>query len=273
MQKTLQISNILAFVFTVFLNYLSNTGAINNQTIGSVSQQVNSLFTPAGYAFSIWGLIYILLLGFIIYQSRSLFVQVRNNDFILKTGWWFVVSCVANAAWIFAWLYGFTGISCVFIFLLLFALLKIVCNNAMELWDAPITTIVFLWWPFVIYSGWVTVASIANVAAYLVKIEWNGFGFLPVTWTLIMICVATAVNLIITWRRNMREFSLVGAWALIAIAIANKNTENLIFVSALIAAALLVISSGIHGFKHRATNPLLKLKEYQQDRKRLKKIK
>jgi len=136
MKKILQICNGIALVSTIFINYLSNTGTINNTTIGELSDGLNTLFTPAGYVFAIWGFIYLLLLGFIVYQGRSLFVKVRDDDFVLKIGWWFVVSCIANSAWVFAWLYGYTGLSCVFIFLLLIALLKIVMNNSMELWDA-----------------------------------------------------------------------------------------------------------------------------------------
>ena len=72
MKKILQIGNGIAFVSVVFINYFSNTGLLNNTTIGEISKDLNSLFTPAGYAFSIWGLIYLLLLGFAIYQGRSL---------------------------------------------------------------------------------------------------------------------------------------------------------------------------------------------------------
>ena len=254
MKKGLQIANGLAFGSTVFINYLSNTGVMNNTTIGEISGGLRSLFTPAGYAFAIWGLIYTMLFGFAIYQGRSLFVKVRDDDFVIKTGWWFVISCIANCAWVFSWIYEYTALSCVFIFLLLISLLKIVWNNKMELWDAPFSVIVFLWWPFVIYSGWVTVASIANVSAYLVKIDWNGFGLSPVTWTLIMISVATIVNLAVTWKRNMREFALVGAWALIAIGVANQNGESMIVNTAYITAGILIISSLIHGFINRKKN-------------------
>lgn len=261
MKKTFQISNGIALVSTIIINYLSNTGKVNNATIGDVSKEFNSLFTPAGYAFSIWGFIYLLLIGFAVYQGRSLFVKVKNDDFILKTGWWFVISCIFNSAWVFAWLYGYTGLSCVFIFLLLISLLKIVYANAMELWGASLPTIAFLWWPFVFYSGWVTVASIANVSSFLIKAEWDGFGVTPVIWTIIMIGVATSINLIVTWKRNMREFALVGAWALIAIAIANQSEHETIFLTALIAATILLISSAVHGFKNRATNPFKKYME------------
>ncbi len=259
MKKGLQIANGMALGSTIFINYLSNTGLMNNTTIGEISGGLRTLFTPASYAFAIWGLIYLMLLGFAIYQGRSLVVKVRDDDFVMNIGWWFVLSCIANCAWVFSWIYGYTGLSCVFIFLLLISLLKIVWNNRMELWDAPISVIAFLWWPFVIYSGWVTVASIANVSAYLVKIDWSGFGLSPVTWTIIMIGIATVVNLAITWKRNMREFTLVGAWALIAIGVANQNIETSIANTAFIAAGILILSSLIHSFKNIKTNPIMKL--------------
>ncbi|MCK0125905.1 tryptophan-rich sensory protein [Gelidibacter sp. F2691] len=262
MKKVLQISNGIALVSTIIINYLSNTGLLNNTTIGGVSKELNTLFTPAGYAFAIWGFIYLLLLGFIVYQGRSLFVKVRNDDFILKIGWWFVVSCFANSAWIFLWIYGYTGLSCIFIFLLLFALIKIIMNNAMELWDAPISVIAFLWWPFVFYSGWVTVASIVNVAAYLVKIGWDGFGMSADAWTVFMIIVALIINLVVTWSRNMREFALVGAWALAAIAYANyQETLSITYVAG-VSALILVVSSSIHAYKNKESSPIEKLKQY-----------
>ena len=261
MKKTLQIGNIIALLLTIFINYLSNTGALNNTTIGEVSNSYRSLFTPAAYTFAIWGLIYLLLISFAIYQGRGLFKNVRNDDVVLRTGWWFILSCLFNSLWVFAWIYEYTALSCVFIILLLFSILKIVVNNRMELDDEPLPVIAFVWWPFVMYSGWVTVASIANVSTYLVKIGWDGFGLSDATWTIILIAIAVVINLVVTWKRNMREFALVGAWALIGIGNANKlNNETIMYV-AFIGAALLIISSSIHGFKNRDTSPLVKLQE------------
>ena len=262
MKKTLQIANIIAFVTMVFVNYLSNTGAINGTTIGDISDSSKNLFTPAGYAFSIWGLIYLMLLGFVIYQSRSLFTKVRDDEFILKTGWWFVLSCFANIMWITFWLYGFMEYSILAIFVLLYSLLKVVMNNRMELWDAPISVISFLWWPFVFYSGWVTVASIANVAAYLTSIQWEAWGYSEVSWAVTMIIIAGIINLVVTWKRNMREFALVGAWALAAIAVANWEVSPTVANAAIAVAAVLSVSSSYHAFKNRNTSPVNKCKEY-----------
>ncbi len=258
MKKILQIGNGIAFIAVVFINYLSNTGLLNNTTIGEISRDLNSLFTPAGYAFSIWGLIYLLLLGFAIYQGRSLFVMVKNDEFIKKTGVWFILSCFANAAWIFCWIYEYTGLSCIFIFLLLITILKIVWNNKMKLSDAPFSIRLFLWWPFLIYSGWVAVASIANVSSYLVKIGWDRFGVSAEIWTLIMILIATIINLIITWKKNMIEFAFVGVWALIAIGVANSGNNTIISYSAFFSAAILTISSCAHTFKKRNTSLIKK---------------
>lgn len=261
MKKTLQISNIIFFVAMVAVNYISNTGVINNTSMGEISNSINSLFTPAGYAFSIWGLIYLMLFGFIIYQSRSLFTKVSDDDFIIKTGWWFVISCTANISWVFLWLNLHIGLSIIAMFVLLYSLLKIVMNNRMELWDAPISIIAFLWWPFVFYSGWVTVASIANVSAYLVSINWDGWGISATNWTIIMILIAGIINLIVTWTRNMREFALVGVWALAAIAVANWESNLTVAYTAIFVAAILFMSSAAHGFKNRDTSPVNKLSE------------
>lgn len=264
MKKTLQIANIIAFVATVFINYFSNTGKMNGTTIGEVSNSINSLFTPAGYAFSIWGIIYLMLLSFVVYQSRSLFTKVRDDQFILNTSWWFVISCIANCLWITLWIYGYIGYSVIAIFLLLISILKIVMKNRMELWDAPISVIAFVWWPFVFYSGWVSVASIVNVAAYLKSIDWNGWGISEVIWSIIMIVIAGMINLIVTWQRNMREFALVGAWALVAIAVANWGLNITVAYTAIAAAVILFGSSSYHAYKNRETSPVNKLKEYFQ---------
>ncbi|MBT0607209.1 tryptophan-rich sensory protein [Aequorivita echinoideorum] len=262
MKKTLQIANIIAFITTVFINYLGSSGAINGTTMGDISDPLKNLFTPADYAFSIWGFIYMLLLGFIIYQSRSLFTKVRDDAFIIQTGWWFVLSCFANIMWIIFWLYGYIEFSIIAIFVLLFALLKIVMKNRMELWDAPISVIAFLWWPFVFYSGWVTVAAITNVSAYLVSIDWDAWGYSESSWAITMIIIAGIINMVVTWKRNMREFALVGAWALAAIAVTDWEISRSASYAAIAVAAVLFVSSGYHGFKNRGTSPVNKCKEY-----------
>ena len=255
MKTSLQIANGIALVSTVFINYLSNTGKMNGTTIGERSDGINSLFTPAGYAFSIWGLIYLMLFAFAIFQGRSLFSKGKQDDFVEKVGIWFIVSCVANSAWVMLWIYGYTGLSCIAMFVILFSLIQIILRNKMEIWDAPAKIIAFLWWPFVIYLGWISVASIANVSTYLLEINWDGFGISPQNWTIIMILVAAFLNAFVIFKRSMREFALVGVWALIAITVKNWQVETAIANTALISAAVLFIMISYHGIKNMKTNP------------------
>lgn len=253
--KTLQISNILAFIVMVALNYIANTGFINGETMASVSAEYDNLFTPAGYAFSIWGLIYLGLGAFVIFQA----ISVRGKKLVPKIGWWFVISCLLNMSWIFAWLFHYIDTSVIIMSLLLLSLMIIVFRTRMELDDEPLPVIAFFWWPFSFYSGWISVALIANTAAYLTSINWDGYGISEVYWTLIMVIIAAVINLLITWTRNMREFALVGAWGLIAVGMANQADHSIIYYTALAAAAVILISSGIHGYSNRQYAPWKKL--------------
>ncbi len=255
MKKTLQIGNTVAFILMILVNYLSNTGIFNNNTMADVSEKYENLFTPAGYAFSIWGLIYLALLGFIIYQNRGLFKNVTDSWPVNEIGWWFMISCAANSFWIIAWLYDYIGLSVFLMIVLLFSLIKIIWNTRMELDDLPLKKIALVWWPFCLYSGWISVALIADISAWLTKIKWNGFGISAETWTIIMMLIAGILNLLITWKRNMREFALVGAWALVAIAVNNKSSHQPVFFVAIAIAVILVISTFIHGYKNRKTSP------------------
>ena len=252
MQKRLSVANIFALIVTIVLNYLSNTGIFNGNTMSTVSAAYQNLFTPAGYAFSIWGLIYLGLAAFVIYHAVISFKSKQENNVVLKVGWWFVISCIANCAWIFAWLYDYTGLSVIIMIMLLFSLVMIILKTRMELDDLPMKQIAFVWWPFSLYAGWITVALIANIAAWLTKINWDGFGLSSITWTIIMIIIAGIIYLLMTWQRNMREYALVGVWGLLAIAVANWTTEPSIVQSSIIISVILFVSSTVHAIRNRS---------------------
>ena len=127
-------------------------------------------------------------------------------------------------------------------------------NLNMEMDDHPIKKYLFIYWPFAIYAGWISVAFIADISAFLVKMQWNGFGISPVLWTIIMIVIAGLLNLLVILKRNLREFALVGVWALIAIAVENYNSEKSIVYAAIIVAVLLLINIGISGAKNKDRN-------------------
>lgn len=254
-QQTLSILNVLAVLFAIGINYYSQLYTIHGNRVSDMSDEYNNLFTPAGYAFSIWGIIFIALLIFAGYQVYRTFAQKQTFNFISQTGLWFVLANVCNGLWVMVWLYDYTWLSVVIMLVILFSLIKIVVNTNMERWRAPSKTIVFGWWPISIYAGWIAVATIANIAAYLSKLGWDG-GFLsPTNWTLVMIVIATLLNLVMIYTRGMREFAVVGAWALIAIYMRHQNSYELIATTALVGAVLILISTFGHAFMNRKINP------------------
>jgi len=261
MKKILQISNIIALLITIAVNYLSTSGVINGKTVANISDKYHTLFTPASYAFGIWALIYLMLLGFVIYQGTSLFDEAGEKDFVMQIGWWFVISCAANSVWIIVWINEWTGLSVLIIGILLFSLMKIVVNTNMERWDAPLPKIGLLWWPFCVYSGWVTVAFFVNMAAYLTKTGWYGIGIGDAGWAIIMAIFAGTINVFMIWSRNMREFAATGIWALVAIAFANWNSHPAVVWTTITISAILFVNISIHAYLNRATSPMVKLQQ------------
>ncbi len=254
MKKTLQIANFLGLIITIFINYLSNTGAIARKTIADVSDKNANLFTSAGYAFIIWGVIYLGLLGFVIYTGSSLFSKKPDNDdTVERIGWWFLISCIANSLWVIVWLQQELLLSVVIMIVALFSLLKIIVNLNMEMDFHPLKKYLLIYWPFAIYAGWLSVAFIADVSAWLTSIVWSGWGIPSETWAIIIYAVAMLVNIFMIWNRNLREFALVGVWALVAVGIANKNNSTL-YYCALICAAIIFINIVIHAARSKGRN-------------------
>ncbi len=259
MNRNLTILNFLSVILVIIVNYYSQTIQINNNTIGSLSNEYENLFTPAGYAFAIWGLIFLSLLVYVFFQINRAFFSEKDSDFISKAGPWFIIANVANAAWVVVWLFEYTGISVILMFVMLFSLMKIVLNTNMERWDAPLKIIAFTWWPICLYAGWITVATIANISAYLSKIGWDGLIFNKIQWTIIMILVAGVINILMIYKRNMREFAVVGVWALFAIYVRHQDGNLAIAYSALGSASIILISIAYHGYLNRKTNPMYRL--------------
>jgi cbb3-type cytochrome oxidase subunit 3 len=231
----------------------------DGKTVGEVSRRYDTLFAPAGYAFAIWGLIYLLLIVFVSYQWFA-WLKQREDRELQQAGLWLAVANLANGLWIAAWLTESIGISVLLMFALLGSLLVLTARLRLELWDAPLRIIVFVWWPLVIYLGWIVVAAVANVAAWLVSVGWSGMLATDPTWTIVSIALATAIYLVLLLNRNMREAALVGIWALVAIAARQWQAQDAIAVSALTGAAILLVAVTWHAYKNWETSPLAKWK-------------
>lgn len=261
MKKRLALLNLLSVIIVVAINYISQAVKLNNTTIGELSGKYENLFTPASFAFAIWGLIFLGLLTFALFQVKRAFFSTKESPFIKQIGYWFAIANILNASWVFAFVYEYTGLSVLIMVGILYALIKIVLKTNMERWDAPIEIIAFVWWPICIYSGWIAVATIANISAFLIKIGWQGAPFTEEIWTLAMIIVACGINLLIIWKRNMREFAAVGIWALIAIYFRHMDELPSIAYTALGGGIVLGLAIVLHGAKNYKTNPVFKLLE------------
>jgi hypothetical protein len=257
-KKIWAIANVMGLVATIVVSYLSNTGVFNGETMATMSARYPTLITPAPYAFGIWGLIYLSLIGFVVYGVRVSFRQPDSDDPVVRIGGWFFATCAANCGWVLAWLYGDTALSLVLMLALLFCLFRIVVLTDMELTDPPLKVIAFVWWPFCYYTGWIMVALLANLAAFFVRLGKGFFLSNEAGWVVGMSIFAGLAYLVLTWKRNMRECALVGVWAFVAVALADWHRSPFVAKIVLTIAWILFVSSCYHGWRNRAYSPFRK---------------
>ena len=254
MKKRLSILNLVSVILVIAINYISQAIRINETTIGEVSNKYFNLFTPASYAFAIWGLIFIALIAYGIYQVKMAFFSEKPSEFIEETGYWLIIANLLNCIWVFVFAFEYTGLSVIVMLGILFSLIKIILNMDMEKKPVSSATYIFGWLPIGIYSGWIAVATIANISAYLAKLNWDGGILSEANWTITMIVIATMVYLLMIYKRNMLEFAAVGIWALLAIYVRHKNEYENIADLALAGAAIILIAILWGAYKNQKTN-------------------
>ena len=226
--KVLQIINVVGFIAVVIVNILANALPINGITTGELSDLYPNLFVPAGYVFSIWLVIYFLLLAFSIYQASP---QRRDADFIEKIGYYFIVSCIANVAWIFLWHYKMVLLSLFAMLVILGSLIKIYLRLDIGRNEVPREEMLYTQLPFSVYLGWITVATIANVVALLVYLRWDGFGIGEVSWTILMISIAVLLTVVNINIRVDVGYTAVILWALGGIIVKQMATQSIVFTA------------------------------------------
>ncbi len=212
---------MLSFIVMITVNALANILPINNQTTGGVSDTYGNLFAPAGLTFSIWGLIYLLLLGFVVYQFLA---KEKQQELIKKINVFFIISSLANTAWIFAWHYDQIIISVLLMVVILVSLIKIADLLRREKFST--SEGLFLSTPFSVYFGWITVASIANITVLLVSLNWNAFGIAPYIWTSVILLIGAAIGTTRGIYDKKIAYLLVLIWAYIGILIKHTSTEG-----------------------------------------------
>lgn len=213
--------NLAAFTLVVVFNVLSNALPINGQTMPEISAKYPSLFTPAGFTFSIWGVIYLALLIFVVYQALP---SQRNNETVAGISRLFQVNCLANASWIVAWHYDLLNISLLIMLILLVTLILIYRALLDAVEDASITQHLLLHFPFSLYTAWITLATIANLSAVQTGNGWDNIGLTAVSWTLLKLALAGTIGATMVLRFGDAVFVLVVAWAAYGISVMQSAT-------------------------------------------------
>lgn len=240
-----QIINLLSVVLALTVNVLASVLPLNGQTTGEISDRFHIYFVPAAYVFAIWGIIYLGWIAFTMFQFRA---SQKSSSRLRRLGYLFALSNLANAAWLFSWHYNRFGLSVLVILILLGLLigsyLRLNVNQSsvsrLEYWSVDVL--------FSVYLGWVTVATVADIASWLYSVEWTGFGISAPVWAVVMLIVASLLGLAMAFMRRDLGYLVVLVWAFVGIALKQVSAPIVSQTAWLVAAAMLglIAYSGTH---------------------------
>lgn len=225
-ERSLRVWAVLVFGISLVLNGLASTTLLGGNTTAQVSDSYPNLFAPAGVTFAIWGVIYLLLIGY----CTRLFTNFKQKNSTaadtlgVKITPLFIAISALNAVWIVAWQYRVLWLSV----LLIVAMLVVLARIALALKNAQLTRLDWatIKLPFSIYFGWITIATIANITTWLVSIGWSGWGVSPVTWMLFVVSLGALIGIVTAWRLKNWAYLLVFVWAYFGIWLKHTSAEG-----------------------------------------------
>lgn len=238
----------LLFIGVIAVNALANILPINGYNTGQIAAFYPNRFVPAGFTFSIWGVIYSLLLIYTI--TYSYFIIRRNSkkeviEYINKVHPYYLLTCVFNMAWIIAWHYLQIEASVVIMLLFLSTLIQLFSKSRSHVDLLTKTEQFLLNTPFIVYLGWISVATIANITALFVAYQWGGFGIDPVYWSAIMISIASFIGIVFIRKYKSIAFPSVLIWALMGINVSQGKNHPILFSVSFIAIVYLFLMTSI----------------------------
>jgi len=239
--KTKRIFMILSLILTLVVNVLANTLPINGVTTGEVSDGFPILFVPAGYVFSIWGLIYLALIAFTVYSTTPKGLADKQIDAIAG---FFVAANLFNATWIFLWHYKQFVLTLIPILGLLISLIAIYLKLRIGIDKRSITQTLLVSVPFGIYLGWATVAVVANISQVLFNLGWRGQPLGAPIWTVIMLAIASLLGVLLIFLRREVAYPLVLVWAFVGIWVKHGDTPLVATTALVLAIALGLLALG-----------------------------
>lgn len=259
MKRFYQVGNILSLAFALVMNYLVGARVIDVPSIGEMSDKYETLLTPATYAFSIWTLIYVLLVGFVIYQARDALHPNPANDLPQRAGPYFIIASVMNGLWTYVFVEDMIALSVAILATLTTSLYVMLYRLRIALDTPTIKTAAFVWWPLLIYAGWVTIAFIVNIASWLQSMEVE---LSPVVASVVLI-VLLLVLLYLLVKRNVRELLFASAWGIAAVGVHQLQMDDgndLVAGVSLSVTATLLTAAALHAvLQVRAGRKPLKL--------------
>jgi translocator protein len=232
-----QIAVIVAFVFTLVMNTLAVVLPLFGRSTKEISDSFPSFFTPAGYVFSIWSVLYLTQLVFTVYQALP---AQASNPRIRAVRYPFVAACLFNGVWIIAWHGLIVPLSMVLMLGLLGSL--VLAYNRLEIGVKPDLNPADRWLvrlPFSLYLGWITVATVANAVSLLLNLNWNGFGISGATWAAVLVLIAASFGIAFSLSRRDIGYNMVLLWAFGGIYVA-QSTNNVIIASVALGALLIL---------------------------------
>ncbi len=240
--KTRQVITLLFIVGMIAMTIIAQVYDFGGKPIDESSNENFTLLNPAPYAFSIWGLIYLALIGFGIYQALP--AQRENPRFRLAYGW-VIVNAISNMLWYPAAYRQIWDniLANVLLLIVLFSLVQI--NRALQFRQVSVSS-GETWlarMPFAIYFGWVTVATPVSIASLLTYFGWNGGAIAPDIWALIILGVALLIACITYLRVTNFSYLIVIAWGYIAIAIEQQDTSAVVYWASLVGAVMSIVVS------------------------------
>lgn len=214
--KLRQIFVVLSILVAIVVNGLANALPLNGQNTGEISDRFEVYFTPAGYVFSIWGLIYLGLIAFAVFQALP---AQRENPRLRAVGWWVVIGSLANTAWIFLWHYEVFPLTLIVMLVLLASLIITYLRLGVNRTQVSAVEKLAAHLPFSIYLGWITVATVANATALLDYLGWNSWGIPAITWMWIILAAVLVIALLMNFTRRDVAYALVILWAVAGIGV------------------------------------------------------
>jgi len=237
--KTLAILNLLFYVIAFTVSNLSQLKIFSGVTNKDISNKYDTVFTPAGLTFAIWGVIYLSLFAFTIRSLMQAYkhdLHSENSQDVLKIGSLFIINNIATTFWVFAFTYEYILASVILIVIQLITLVIIFIRLSLFDNDKTFGNKLFTQFPLTIYFAWICVASIANISLYLVAVDWNGFGIEPNAWAIALIIFTVILSIFIIAIKRNPFFGLVIIWALYGIILKRASVDETAFSNVIITA-------------------------------------